>query len=265
MAQTKLPVSAVIITRNEEHNIEDCLRSVGFCSEIVVVDSFSTDGTVEIARRFTDQVVQREWRGINDQREFAKGLAKNEWVLDLDADERVSPELAAEVAQLGLDDKGVDGYFIPRRAFYLGRWIKHGGWYPDYKMRLYRKEKARFIDNDPHDTVEFSGNTAALRGTIHHFTYRGISDQLRQINSFSTARAELLRRKGRQFNIFQLLFRPIWKFFNTYILQAGFLDGRAGLIISALSSYHVFVTWAKLWELNSKTSSQPPAGNDRAE
>jgi len=265
MLQMKLPITAVIITHNEEHNIEDCLRSLEFCSEMVVVDSFSSDGTVEIAKRFTGKVVQRKWKGINDQREYAKGLARSEWVLDIDADERVSPELAGEIADLDLGGD-IDGFFLPRAAYYLGRWIRHGGWYPDYKMRLYRRGKARFIDNDPHDTIEFSGRTATLKGQIHHHTYpRGISDQLRQIESFSTARAKLLKRRGRRFNIFQLTFRPVWKFFNTYILRAGFLDGLPGFIISALSAYHVFATWAKLWQLESKTASQPDSGDDTAQ
>ena len=257
MPQDKLPISAVIITKNEERNIEDCLRSVEFCAEIVVVDSFSDDRTAEIARRFTDRVEQRQWNGINEQREYARGLASHEWVLDLDADERISPELAAEIAGLDLGAPSPDAYDMPRCAFYLGRWIKHGGWYPDRKMRLYRKAKGRFIDNDPHDTLEFSGTVGRLRGEIQHFTYpNGVTDQLRQINTFSTVRAELYRRQGRRSNLCQMLFRPAWKFFNTYFLRAGFLDGRAGLVISALSAYHVFATWAKLWESDSGATSK---------
>ncbi len=257
MPQEKLPISAVVITKNEERNIEDCLHSVAFCAEIVVVDSFSDDRTVEIARRYTDRVEQRRWNGINEQREYAKGLASHEWVLDLDADERISPELAEEIARLDLAAAMPDGYEMPRYAFYLGRWIKHGGWYPDRKMRLYRKAKGRFIDNDPHDTLEFSGTVGRLHGEIQHFTYpNGISDQLKQINTFSTARAELYRRHGRRSSLFQMLLRPVWKFVNTYFLRGGFLDGRAGLMISALSAYNVFATWAKLWELNSNTTSK---------
>ncbi len=263
MPQKKLPISAVVITKDEQRNIEDCLRSLDFCSEIVVVDSFSTDRTVEIARRFTDRVERREWKGINDQREYARGLASNEWVLDLDADERISPELAGRICAMDLGAGGVDGYYLRRCAFYLGRWIKHGGWYPDYKLRLYKKSKGRFIDNDPHDTLEFSGRAARLDGEIQHYTYPGgIKDQLRQINTFSTARAQLYHRKGRRSGLFQLVFRPWWKFVNTYFLRAGFLDGRAGVVISALSAYHVFSTWAKLWELGAGASSNSSPNDD---
>jgi glycosyltransferase involved in cell wall biosynthesis len=252
-AQTmKPPITACIITYNEERNIRDCLRSVEWADEVVVVDSYSKDRTVEIAREFTDKVVRREWNGINDQRRFAQDQAGHEWVFNLDADERASAELAREIASLDLESRDIDGYLVPRRAFYLGRWIKHGGWYPDYKLRLYRKAKGRFLDNDPHDTVELDGRTAKLRGEIEHYTYRDISDQLAQIQKFSTTRAEQFMHSGRKFSYLQLLFRPPWKFFNTYILRLGLLDGMAGFIISALSAYHVFVTWAKFWELTRK-------------
>ncbi len=249
MKALKLPVTACIITYNEERNIRDCLGSVEWADEIIVVDSYSADGTVAIAKEFTDRVIQREWSGINDQRRFAQDQAGHEWVFNLDADERVSPELAREIASLDFNSREIDGYLIPRCAFYLGRWIKHGGWYPDHKLRLYRKAKARFVDNDPHDTVELDGATAGLRGEIHHYTYRGISDQLAQIQEFSTVRAEGYLRSGRKFSYLQLLLRPGWKFLNTYLFRLGFLDGWPGFIISALSSYHVFVTWAKFWEL----------------
>lgn len=251
----KLPVTACIITYNEERNIRDCLRSVGWADEILVVDSHSTDRTVEVAREFTDRVIQRKWNGINEQRQFAQDQARHDWVFNLDADERVSEDLAREIASLDLSS-ATDGYLMPRCAFYLGRWIRHGGWYPDYKLRLYRKAKARFIDNDPHDTLEFTGKTARLAGEIHHYTYRSVADQLAQIQKFSTVRAEQYLRSGRRFGYLQMLLRPCWKFVNTYLFRLGALDGMAGFVISALSSYHVFVTWAKFWELTHRPKEE---------
>jgi len=254
----KLPVTACVITLNEERNIRDCLKSVEWADEIIVVDSHSTDRTVEIAREFTDRVIQRKWNGINDQRQFTQDQAGHEWVFNLDADERVSPALAGEIAALDLGPSGdINGYMIPRCTFYLGQWIKHGGWYPDYKLRLYRKSKGHFIDNDPHDTVELTGPTAKLRGEIQHFSYRSVADQIAQIQRFSTWRAEQYMRSGRKFHYRQMLLRPIWKFWNTYLFRLGCLDGVPGFIISALSAYHVFVTWAKFWELMKKPREQP--------
>jgi len=254
----KLPITACIITCNEERNIRDCLKSVEWADEITVVDSFSADKTVEIAREFTDRIIQRKWNGINDQRQFTQDQARHEWVFNLDADERCSPELAKEIASLDLGPStGVSGYMIPRRTFYLGRWIKHCGWRPDRKLRLYRKANAHFIDNDPHDTIELHGATARLRNEIQHFSYRGIADQIAQIQKFSTWRAEQYVRSGRKFHYWQLLLRPIWKFKSAYFLRLGFLDGLPGFIISALSAYHVFVTWAKFWELTRKPTERP--------
>lgn len=245
----KLPVTACIITYNEERNIRDCLKSVEWADEILVVDSYSTDRTVEVAREFTDRVIQRKWNGINEQRQFAQDQAKHEWVFNLDADERASAELAKEIAAIDFSSEGINGYFMPRCAFYLGRWIRHGGWYPDYKLRLYRKACGKFIDNDPHDTMKFTGATACLKGEIRHYTYRSVADQLAQIDKFSTVRAGQYFRSGRRFGYLQMLFRPCWKFLNTYLLRLGFMDGLAGFVISSLSAYHVFVTWVKFWEL----------------
>jgi glycosyltransferase involved in cell wall biosynthesis len=231
---------------------------VDWADEIIVVDSFSTDKTVEIAREFTDKVIQRKWNGITEQRQFAQDQARHEWVFNLDADERCSPELAKEIASLDLGPAaGISGHMIPRCTFYLGRWIKHGGWYPDRKLRLYRKGNGRFIDNDPHDTLELHGATAKLKGEIQHFSYRCIADQVAQIQRFSTWRAEQYQRSGRKFRYSQMFLRPIWKFWNTYLFRLGLLDGVPGFIISALSAYHVFVTWAKFWELTRKPKEQP--------
>ena len=258
MNYMKLPITACIITLNEEQDIRDCLKTVEWADEIIVVDSYSSDKTVEIAHEFTDKVIQRKWSGVNDQSQFLQDQARHEWVFNLDADERCSPELAAEIASLDLGpSNGLSGYWIPRPTFYLGRWIKHGGWYPDYKMRLYRKAKGHYIDNDPHPYLELAGPTARLRGGIQHFSYRCIADQIAQIQTFSTVRAEHYARTGRKFHYWQMLLRPIWKFWNTYLFRLGILDGVPGFIISVLSAYYVFVTWAKFWELAKKPRERP--------
>jgi len=244
-----MKISAAVVCFNEEKNIERCLKSLEWADEIVVVDSFSTDNTVSICRKYTDRVYQRKWPGINKQKEFAVSLTKNEWVFVLDADEEVSKELRNEIRKrLEADDGRYDGYMIKRHTYYLGRWINHGGWYPDYKLRLFKKSKARFVGEDPHDKVAVLGKVGKLKGDIYHYTYEDISHHLRTINSFSDVVSENMLKKKERFLLPKMLLKPPIKFFETYIYKLGFLDGIPGLIISILSSYYVFLKYAKLWE-----------------
>ena len=242
-------ISACIITYNEEKNIRRCLESVQWADEIIVVDSLSTDRTVEICREFTDKIVQKTWPGYIGQKNFAIDCASNEWVLCIDADEMVSSELRQEIlGEFQKADETVDGYFCPRRTFYLGKWIKHGGWYPDYKLRLFKRSKGRWGGADPHDKVVLSGKAKYLKSDLYHFTYRNLSHQLKTIDNFSTISAEIFSRQGKRFNLINLLIRPPIKFITTYIFKKGFLDGLPGLIISVSSSFYVFLKYAKLWE-----------------
>ena len=245
-----MKVSAVVVCFNEERNIERCLRSLLWADEIVVVDSYSTDNTISICKRYTDRIYQRKWPGINKQKEYAVSLTKNKWVFVLDADEVVSDELSKEIGERLESDNGrYDGYMIRRHTYYLGKWINHGGWYPDYKLRLFKKEKGYFGGEDPHDKIIVNGNVSRLEGEIYHFTYQDISHHLRTINRFSDVVSQNMCKKGERFILLKMLIKPITKFFETYVYKLGFLDGIPGLIIAVLSSYYVFLKYAKLWEL----------------
>lgn len=248
-------ITAAIITLNEELNIGRCLDSVQWCDQILVVDSFSTDRTVEICRARGARVVQRKWNGINEQRQFCLSQIDTEWVLALDADERATPELRAEIEGLLNTTPDHDGFLIPRHTFYLGRWINHGGWYPDYKLRCFRRERGRYCGHDPHDHCVIDGPPGKFRGEIQHYTYRSYAAQLRQINSFSdTAAADWLR-AGHRYTFWRLMLRPMGKFLETYLLKRGFLDGLPGLVIAISSAFYMFVKYVKLWEQSRKIRS----------
>jgi len=243
-------ISAVLITYNEEANIEAALRSLdGVVSEIIVVDSLSTDATFKIARRFTSKVYQRKWTNYSEQKNYANGLAENPWILSLDADERLSPELREEILALASGEPVCDAYAMPRRVFYLGRWIKHSGWYPDRKLRLFRKNRARWVGDYVHEDLVVEGEVRKLDGDILHFTYRNIADHLARINVFTDLGAQKLYAQRKKCRLRHLLFVPIGRFIKSYILRAGFLDGFAGLVIAYLNGYGIFVRYAKLREI----------------
>jgi len=251
-------VTACVITLNEEENLPDCLRSVeGLCDAVVVVDSGSTDRTVAIARDAGATVIEADWPGHVAQKNRAIDASESDWVLCLDADERVSPELRTEIEAL-LDGEGLTAaYSMPRLTRYLGRWIRHGGWYPDRKIRLFDRRRARWGGIDPHDHVELEegAKTIALSGDLHHHTYRDISDHLGYIDRYTSTIAREKRARGERFHLHRLLLRPIGKVLRMYFLRAGFLDGRAGFIVAMLGGYYVFLKYAKLWELERSESA----------
>lgn len=245
----KLPVTAFVVTYNESRNIGDCLASVDWCDEIVVVDSGSTDDTTAQARRYTERVVVKPWEGHVKQKGYAMSLARNDWVFLIDADERVSPALRHEIASAWqAPPDGVAGYRVPRLTHYLGRWIRHGGWYPDAKARLFRKSAARIVGEDPHERVSVEGVVRDLRSPLIHYTYRNLSHQLRTIDFFSDVEAENFRKAGRRPSLARMLLHPPVKFLETYIVKRGFLDGMPGFIISVATAFYVFLKHAKLWE-----------------
>jgi glycosyltransferase involved in cell wall biosynthesis len=247
---SRMEISAVVITYNEERRLEDALKSLaGVVSEIVVVDCHSTDETVNIARRFTDRVFERAWTNFADQKNFANGKAAHPWILSLDADERVSPELREELRGLRSTEPDVDAFSIPRRVFYLGRWIRHSGWYPDRKVRLFRKTRARWEGEYVHERLVVEGRTAKLRGALHHFTYRNIREHLDRINTFSELGAQKLYARKKKARLTHLLGLPAFRFLRAYIWKLGFLDGFPGLVISVLTGHAVFVRYAKLREI----------------
>ena len=244
-------ISAAIITFNEEQNIRDCLESVRWADEILVVDSFSSDATLTICKSYTDRVIQREWPGHVKQKQFALEQARGDWILCLDADERLSPEAAEEIKLHVLSGApAADGFIFPRQSYYLGRWIQHGGWYPDSKLRLVRRGCARWTGEDPHDKLVVDGAAGQLNGKIYHYVYRDISQQLKTVDAFSRITAGQWHQKGMRPGLFPLMFKPPLKFFETYLWKGGLLDGMPGFIISVISSYYVFLKYAKLWELH---------------
>lgn len=250
-------ISACVITFNEEKNIEACLQSISWVEEIIVVDSMSTDATLEISRRFTQKVYQKEWQGHVRQKNYALQFAQHEWVLCLDADERVSPELRREIEDhLSRDQQQVDGYLFPRHSYYLGKWINHGGWYPDYKLRLFKKSKGTWGGKDPHDRVILNGAAAYLTSDLLHYVYRNLSHQLKTVDSFSSISASIMNGEGASFSPASLIFRPLGKFLGTYFIKRGFLDGLPGFIIAVASSFYVFLRYAKLWELQQKSRDE---------
>ena len=243
-------VSAIVVCFNEEKNIRDCLESLRWCDEIVVVDSFSTDGTVEICRRYTDRIIQRAWAGYRDQKAFAHSQATKQWVLLVDSDERVTPELRDEIQQaLGGDGGRYMGYSLPRLVFYLGRWWRRGGWYPDYDVRLFRRDKATWGGVDPHEKILLEGRVRRLNHPLQHFSYRNIDDHIQRINHFTSISSRELRKEGGRWRVADALLRPPFRFFRSYILKRGFMEGFAGFYVAVTAAVYVFLKYAKLWEI----------------
>lgn len=253
----KAPVSVYVLAGNNRRTIEACLRSLGWVQELVIVDSFSTDGTFEICKRFTDNLYRREWGGYREQYQFAADQTTLAWIMFVDADEEVPPELAEEIrSELKTRAKDFDGYIAHRRTYYLGRWIRHGGWYPDFEVRLYRRDKGKW-EGGLHAKVVVSGRVTSLKHRYLHYTYRDISDQIQTIDRYSQAAAEDLLRSGKAFSAFKLLFHPPFRFVKEYIFRGGFLDGIPGLVIIVSTMFYVFMKYAKFWELTRVKKENP--------
>lgn len=243
-----IPVSIVIVTKNEEANIEAALDSVKDAAEIVVIDSFSSDRTVEICRKYTDKVLQKEWEGFARQKQSAVDLATCPWVFILDADERFTPELKAEVIN-AIEENRHDGFYVPRKNFFMGRWIKHGGWRPDYTLRLFRKEAGRIEDREVHEKVIVNGSVSHLKNPLIHYTYNSVSDYLKRMDVYSSLAAKELKKNGVVPNVLDFLLRPLAAFVKMFFFRFGFLDGRYGLALAVLYSYYTFLKYAKTWEM----------------
>ena len=243
-------ISAIVVCFNEEQNIGRCLESLKWCNEIVVVDSFSTDRTVQIARQYTDRVIQRKWSGYREQKAFAHSQATKDWVLLVDSDERVTPELRDEIQQtLNHDGCGYAGYSVPRLVFYLRRWWRRGGWYPDYDVRLFRRDRATLGGSDPHEKILVDGPVRRLRHPLHHFSYRSMEDHIQRINRFTTISSQELQKEKKHWRLLDALLRPAFRFFRSYVLKGGFLEGFAGFYVAVTAAVYVFLKYAKLWEL----------------
>ncbi|MGH9393448.1 MAG: glycosyltransferase family 2 protein [Terriglobales bacterium] len=258
-----MKITARINTFNEEDNIAAALESVAFADEILVVDSNSSDRTVEIARRHAHRVVSHAFASHGEQHNFADSLCSHEWVLVLDADERLTPELRASIAQvLAGPAPACAGFRMARRAWYLGRWIRHSGWYPDWQTRLYRRDASRWEGEPPHEAPKVRGGVGQLRGDLLHYTRRSLHEHVAVMNHYTDLAARARFRLGRPLSNWQLALTPPWIFLNTYVLRQGFRDGWPGLVIAYLAASYVHLKQAKLLEmqrLGLGTFPPPPA------
>jgi glycosyltransferase involved in cell wall biosynthesis len=242
-------VSVTIITLNEAAHIGPAIDSVSWADEIILVDSGSRDDTCEIARRKGARVETRAWTGWVDQKNHAAALASNDWILSLDADERVTSALAGEVQTLLAAEPPLRGYRAPRVTFHLGRWIRSTDFYPDYQTRLYDRRSARWQGEYVHESVVVTGTTGRLEHEIEHYSFEHLSDQLARINAYSSLAARQMWEQGRRAGPVGMVVHPTAAFLRNYVLRRGFIDGTAGLLLSIMNAYGVFVKFAKLWEL----------------
>ncbi|MBW2622334.1 MAG: glycosyltransferase family 2 protein [Deltaproteobacteria bacterium] len=248
-------LSVTIITQAEEDNIRASLESVSFADEIIVVDSGSTDRTREICLEYTDKVHHRDWNGYASQKNAAGDMASGDWILNLDADERVTGELAAEIQQaLASPGPGIAGYYLNYKVLFWGKWLSHGGFYPEKHLRLYRREQGSFPQRTVHEALEVRGRTAELKGHIEHYTYKGIEDFISRMQQYSTLSAREYARQGRSTGVVRMSARAIFTFIKMYILRRGFLDGYKGYVVAVLYSVYTFTKYAKLKELEDKTA-----------
>lgn len=251
-------ISATIITLNEEKNIAECIESVSWADEVVVLDSRSTDRTVEIARRCTDKVFVEEWKGQGAHKNRAVELAQGPWIFSIDADERVTPELAAEIQQV-VRDPQYHAYSVRRKNLYRGQWIKHGGWWPDEVKRLFRKDKASFNNARIHDSLQVAGSVGTLSCPLIHTSFLGADDFLERARHYAVHQGKEMFENGRKATAFTAFWRSAFAFFKTYVLRAGFLDGSAGLLIANYVMTLAFYKYMILAELchdrENKTSS----------
>jgi len=241
-------LSVCIITLNEERGIARTIESLRCCDEVLVLDSGSTDRTSDIARGLGARVIEEPWRGYARQKNRAAECAEHDWILSLDADETLTEELEAEVLLLKQEGFARAGYSMPRMAQYLGRWIRHGGWYPDRKVRLYNRRSGLWEGDFVHESVRVKGEVGELRGAIHHFTCDSLSEHLNTLNRYTNLAAEELKSRGRVPGMGRLLCDPLWTFVRTYVVRQGFRDGFPGLAIAYMAALYTFLKYAKARE-----------------
>lgn len=244
------PLSVVIIAKNEAKRIEDCLKSVIWADEIVVVDSGSDDETIAIAKKYTDKVFSIPWRGFGLQKQTAVELASHDIVLNIDCDERVTSELAQEIKGILNSNKISDAYTLPRRTFVGNKEIRHCGWYPDRTIRLFNRNKAQYSDSLVHEVVEVDTKPMACKGHLLHYSFDGLKDMLVKLNHYTDLSAKQMFESGRTCSSADIVFRPLFAFFKTYFLKLGFLDGTAGFTVSIVTAFSTFTKYVKLMELN---------------
>lgn len=260
------PVSVIIITLNEADHIAAAIDSVSWADEVIVVDANSTDDTVAIARAKGARVSTRAWTGYIDQKNHAATVASHDWIFSLDADERVPPALANEIKALLASEPPRRGYRMPRVTFHLGRWVRTTDFYPDYQLRLYDRRAARWQGRHVHESVAVDGPHGYLKNDLEHYSFRDLRDQIDRLNRYTTLSAVQMHEAGRRAGLIDLVLHPPAAFLRNYVLRRGFMDGKVGLIISAMSAYSVFLKFAKLWELQQspKPNAQNPNQNPKA-
>jgi len=241
-------LSVTVITKNEARNIEDCLRSVAWAQEIVVVDQYSTDGTADMAKGLGARVYQESWKGFARQKNCAVEKATGDWILSLDADERITVPLKEEIEETMGRKDAFHGYFIARKNFFSGQWIRHGGWYPDYCLRLFKKGSGRFEERAVHEKVVITGSTGYLRSPLEHYTYRSVADYLIRMERYSRLAALEIGEAKRPLLWAALTLRPAFTFLNMYLLRGGFLDGKKGLFLAASYAYYTFLKYYRFSE-----------------
>lgn len=242
-------LSVTIITKNEEQNIERCLESIKWADEIIVVDSGSTDETINICLKYNSNIYEIEWLGFGKTKRFAVDQSTNNWILSIDADEVVTKQLKNKIIEI-LKNPKADAYKIKRKSFYLGKLINHSGWQKDYPLRLFNKLKGNFNSRPVHEGVKINGRKLKIEEYMLHYTYPTITSHLGKINNYTQLSTNILADKKRKITLFGAIFRGKVKFLKMYILQQGFLDGKEGFILALNSAYGVFLKYLKLWELN---------------
>jgi glycosyltransferase involved in cell wall biosynthesis len=247
-----MKVSVVISAFNEEVKIEKCLQSLkNFADEIILIDNSSTDDTVKIAKKYTDNIFSRENNPmLNVNKNFGFTKASNEWILSLDADEIITEELASEIKDIK-ETNDVNGYYIPRKNIIFGKWIRHTGWYPDYQLRLFRKDKGKFAEKQVHEMISLDGVTKNLSNPMLHMNYENISQFLnKMVRTYTVSEAENLRSQGYKYNALDLFKMPLSEFIKRYFAERGYRDGMHGLVLSLLQGFYHFVVFLRLWEAN---------------
>ncbi|MDA0738237.1 MAG: glycosyltransferase family 2 protein [Nitrospirae bacterium] len=253
MNESSIKVSAVVIAYNDEPNMRACLESLSWADELIVVDSHSTDMTAEISREFTDQVYQNDFVGFGKLRNEATAYATHDWVFSLDTDERATPEIRDEIRRTLEQGPKADAYFVPRRNYFLGRWIRRSGWYPDYRQpQLFHTGRMRYREDLVHETYILDGTIGYLREHVDQYPFRNIDQYLMKMDRYSSLRAMEMVKQNKPFHWHQLVTHPVFTFFKMFILRKGFLDRKPGLILAGLYAYYTFVKYAKLWEIARK-------------
>jgi glycosyltransferase involved in cell wall biosynthesis len=256
----KYPLSVVTLTRNSGDKIIDCLESVSWCDDIVIVDDFSKDNTLELVKKYTGNIHQRKWDNEGIHRNFAYSKAKNDYVLSLDSDERVTPELKEELIALVESGFNHNGYDIPHRNYIKGKWVRFGGWYPNAKTKLFKKSEFRYKEEEYHPPCEMRGERKRLKGEIIHLAYKDIADMVSKVNHQTGFESKKWFRDGRKMSLARALRKTVDRFLKAFILKQGFRDGFTGFMLALMSGFYQILSYAKYVELKNPTSGIRPSG-----